>query len=174
MIELQEKSRYWLYFIITIVALSFSPLGLATEIEPGGNLPGKRFVSARQNHFIFNPKTLIWKAINEKGQVVRTGRGSGGQNYCPDIKRACHTPVGTHFIISRRGASCKSSVYPIGKGGSPMPYCMFFSKFYAIHGSYEVPHRNASHGCIRVIPSDARWLYNNFIRIGTKVTVKSY
>ena len=61
-----------------------------------------------------------------------------------------------------------------GSGGAPMPYCMFFSKYYAIHGSPDVPGYNASHGCIRVKPSAARWLYHNFLKIGSKVIVKSY
>ena len=52
--------------------------------------------------------------------------------------------------------------------------CMFFSKYYAVHGSYEVPNYNASHGCIRVTPADAKWLYYNFIEIGTPVVVKPY
>ncbi len=158
------------YALITGSLLSFSQVGLATTIDSSNH----RSMARSNNQFIFNPRTLEWKAINGQGVVVRTGRGSGGQNYCPDIKRSCHTPTGTHYVISKKGANCRSSLYPIGKGGSPMPYCMFFSKFYAIHGSYEVPHRNASHGCIRVIPSDARWLYNNFVHIGTKVIVKSY
>jgi lipoprotein-anchoring transpeptidase ErfK/SrfK len=51
---------------------------------------------------------------------------------------------------------------------------MFFSKHYAIHGSPDVPNRNASHGCIRVKPRDAAWLHRHFIRMGTKVIVKSY
>ncbi|EHL30252.1 hypothetical protein LDG_7762 [Legionella drancourtii LLAP12] len=55
-----------------------------------------------------------------------------------------------------------------------MPYCMYFSKNYAIHGSYEVPNYNASHGCVRLIPSDARWLSRNFMKIGTKVIIKPY
>ncbi len=55
-----------------------------------------------------------------------------------------------------------------------MPYCMFFSKYYAIHGSYDVPGYNASLGCIRVTPKDARWLNYNFIRVGTPVIVRHY
>lgn len=55
-----------------------------------------------------------------------------------------------------------------------MPYCMFFRGNYAIHGSPDVPNYNASHGCIRVLPSAARWLSRNFIRIGTTVIVRSY
>lgn len=126
------------------------------------------------NTFIFNPNTLSWKAINEQGKVVRTGRGSGGRSYCPDIRRGCKTPSGVYHVISKGGAGCRSSRYPVGHGGAPMPYCMFFSKYYAIHGSSDVPHRNASHGCIRVKPGEARWLSKNFVRLGTKVIVRPY
>jgi lipoprotein-anchoring transpeptidase ErfK/SrfK len=124
--------------------------------------------------FIFNPNTLTWKAINAQGKVVRTGKGSGGRRYCPDIHRGCKTPTGVYRVWSKGGAGCVSSRYPVGRGGAPMPYCMYFSKNYAIHGSYEVPHYNASHGCVRLIPSDAKWLSNNFIQIGTKVIINAY
>jgi len=124
--------------------------------------------------FVYNPKTLQWKAINGSGQVVRTGRGSAGSSYCPDIHRSCRTPTGTYYVMSKGGAGCHSSRYPVGRGGAPMPYCMFFSKNYAIHGSYEIPHRNASHGCIRVKPQDAHWLSSHFVNVGTKVVVKPY
>ena len=44
---------------------------------------------------------------------------------------------------------------------SPMPWSIFFSGGYAIHGSYEVSHlgRPASHGCIRLHPNNARILF---------------
>ena len=129
---------------------------------------------AAGNTFIFNPNTLTWKAIDDNGHVVRTGRGSGGRRYCSDIHRGCKTPAGVYHVYSKGGSGCSSSRYPVGHGGAPMPYCMFFSKNYAIHGSYEVPNYNASHGCVRVRPSEARWLSNNFIRIGTKVIIQPY
>ncbi len=124
--------------------------------------------------FVYNPRTLQWKAIGNDGHVVRTGRGSAGRGYCPDIHRGCHTPVGTFHVISKGGASCRSTRYPKPHGGAPMPYCMFFSKLYAIHGSGDVPHYNASHGCIRVTPQDAKWLSQHFVQIGTTVVVKPY
>lgn len=126
------------------------------------------------NTFIFNPNTLVWKAVDDNGHVVRTGRGSGGRKYCSDIHRSCKTPSGVFRIMSKGGPGCRSSRYPVGRGGAPMPYCMFFTKLYAVHGSYEVPSYNASHGCIRVQPTDANWLSHNFMRIGTKVVVYSY
>lgn len=126
------------------------------------------------NTFIFNPRTHSYSAINDDGKVVKTGRASGGSSWCPDIKRSCRTPVGVYQLWSKGGPGCKSSRYPKPRGGAPMPYCMFFSKYYAVHGSNDVPKHNASHGCVRVTPSDAKWLSQNFMRVGTKVVVKPY
>lgn len=131
-------------------------------------------LTAYSNTFIFYPKKLQWVAVGSNGQVIRTGKASGGRNYCPDIKRGCRTPGGVYTVISKGTAGCQSTRYPVGKGGAKMPFCMFFSKYYAIHGSYDVPHYNASHGCIRVTPNDAKWLSKSFIQIGTKVIVHSY
>ncbi|MDX2345868.1 MAG: L,D-transpeptidase [Legionella sp.] len=157
---MEAKKNFKLNLLIKAIGL-----GLALITAP---------ILAQANTFVFSPKTLKWKAINNKGKVVRSGRGSGGRHYCKDVKRACRTPSGTYHIISKRGKHCRSSRYPLGRGGAPMPYCMFFSKYYAIHGSPNVPKYNASHGCVRVKPHDARWLYKNFMHIGTKVIIKSY
>ncbi|WP_133140212.1 L,D-transpeptidase [Legionella genomosp. 1] len=131
-------------------------------------------INVASNTFIFNPRKLTWVAISSNGKVVRSGKASGGSHYCRDIKRSCKTPSGTYRVMSKSGAGCRSSRYPLGKGGAPMPYCMFFSKYYAIHGSPDVPNYNASHGCIRVRPGDAKWLNQNFVKIGTKVIVRPY
>lgn len=124
--------------------------------------------------FIFSPAAHAWAAYDSGGRLVRTGRASGGKGYCPDIHRGCHTPRGVFTVHSKGGPGCKSTRYPVGRGGAPMPYCMFFSKYYAVHGSNDVPNYNASHGCIRVTPSEASWLSHNFMTIGTKVIVTSY
>ncbi|MDP3559854.1 MAG: L,D-transpeptidase [Legionellaceae bacterium] len=131
-------------------------------------------VLASNGTFVFNPRTHKYYAISGNGTVVKQGRASGGRAYCPDIRRSCRTPSGAYRVISKGGAGCRSSRYPVGRGGAPMPYCMFFSQYYAVHGSYDVPNYNASHGCIRVRPSDARWLSNNFMKPGTRVIVKPY
>jgi lipoprotein-anchoring transpeptidase ErfK/SrfK len=123
--------------------------------------------------FIFNPRTLSWHAY-QNGNLIRAGRASGGRSYCPDIRRSCRTIPGTFRIISKGSPSCRSTRFPVGRGGAPMPYCMFYSRYYAVHGSPDVPNYNASHGCIRVTPRDAQWLSHYFIDIGTKVIVKPY
>lgn len=140
-----------------------------------GTILGGLFCSSLYaNTFVFNPRTHSWKAIANDGEVVRTGRASGGKGYCADTHRSCRTPVGTFTVWSKGSASCRSSRYPLPNGGAPMPYCMFFSKYYAIHGSDDVPNYNASHGCIRVTRGDAVWLHHHFVHEGTKVIVKPY
>ncbi|MGD9591681.1 MAG: L,D-transpeptidase [Candidatus Berkiella sp.] len=115
-----------------------------------------------------------FKAYDDDGRLVRTGHVSGGKNYCPDIGRGCKTVTGTFTIYTKKGAGCKSSRFPVGKGGAPMPYCMFFKGGYALHGSYHVPNYNASHGCVRMSPADAKWLNLNFVRVGSTRVKVSY
>lgn len=155
--------------IFSLVCTSVSPVLNAASL-PSTDAQ----LTLASNTFIFNPKKLSWVAVGENGKVVKSGKASGGSGYCRDIRRSCRTPTGTYSIIGKRGASCRSTRYPVGRGGAKMPYCMFFTKYYAIHGSYEVPNYNASHGCIRVRPNDAKWLHQNFIKVGTTVVVKPY
>lgn len=126
------------------------------------------------NTFVFDPRRLSWAAYDPDGNLLRYGKASGGRGYCPDIGRGCRTPTGSFRVHAKQGANCISSKYPVGKGGAKMPYCMFFKGGFAVHGSYDVPRYNASHGCIRVPAQDAKWLNYNFMAIGTRVIVKPY
>lgn len=55
---------------------------------------------------------------------------------------------------------------------SPMPHSIFFYKGYAIHGTTHIRNlgRRASHGCIRLHPSNARRLFSLVRRYGQKNT----
>lgn len=172
---MDEKKSFYQPLAVGLLLLTGS-LACSSSFAGSHYMPaGEKSLNLASNGtFIFNPRSHSWKAVSSSGKVIRSGRASGGKGYCPDIKRSCRTPVGSYSVSHKEGASCRSSRYPIGKGGSPMPYCMFFSKNYAVHGSYNVPNHNASHGCIRVTPSDAKWLYQNFMHSGTSVIVKSY
>ena len=68
-----------------------------------------------------------------------------------------HTPTGTFKPIALVRYH-RSTIY----SGSPMPYSIFFLRGYAIHGSYEIKHLGspASHGCVRLHPSNAKALYS--------------
>lgn len=136
--------------------------------------PDKRAGTGRKV-FVFDPKATAWAAYDAQGNRVKTGRASGGADYCEDVGRPCRTVTGRYRVYRKKGEDCRSSKYPIEtNGGARMPYCMHFHGGYSIHAAYDVPNYNASHGCIRVLPSAAKWLHGNFIDVGTTVEVKPY
>ena len=51
---------------------------------------------------------------------------------------------------------------------------MYFHQGFTIHAAYEVPERPSSHGCVRVFPSAAKWINENFMQIGTRVIILPY
>lgn len=80
------------------------------------------------------------------------------------------TPTGNYkpYHLARRHYS---SIY----NNSPMPHSIFFYKGYAIHGSSETKQlgRPASHGCVRLHPSNAARLYALVKRHGhSKTTIR--
>ncbi|EKD71040.1 MAG: enhanced entry protein [uncultured bacterium] len=129
-----------------------------------------------QKVIVVDPRAHVWAAYGPDGNLIRAGLATAGAKYCPDIKRACKTRAGTFRVNSLGSKSCKSSIYPLPKGGAPMPYCMFFNGNQGLHGSHyhAVIEGNVSHGCVRMRIQDAEWLRFNFARVGTKVIVKSY
>jgi lipoprotein-anchoring transpeptidase ErfK/SrfK len=161
------------YSIFTEYGPHDSRSAMTKKVRSSHSFPSYRDTGGKKV-FVFDPNQTAWAAYDSSGNLIKTGNASGGKDYCADVGRRCKTPAGS-FSVGRKGsASCVSSKFPIGKGGAPMPHCMFFKGGYAIHGSYNVPNHNASHGCIRVKPSAAAWLSSSFINIGTKVIVKSY
>ena len=131
--------------------------------------------ASRERQFIFDPKVSAWAAYATDGHRVMTGSASGGKDFCEDVGQPCRTVTGTFHVYKKRGAACTSGEYPVEtEGGAKMPYCMYFFQGFTIHAAYEVPTYNASHGCVRVLPSAAQWLNEQFINVGTRVTVLSY
>ena len=138
--------------------LDYSPL--PTQIDA----PGEKTI-------IVSLKVLAWGAYNANGQLLNWGPASGGQGYCPDIHRGCHTVTGKFAVYHKEGRGCFSRKFPVGRGGAPMPYCMFFHGGFALHGSYIVPGYNASHGCVRMFVNDAQWLNQEFLANDLNVPV---
>lgn len=124
--------------------------------------------------FVFSPRMRQWAAYDASGNLVQTGRANGGSGYCADLGRPCPSPRGWFSVHSKGAFSCVSRKFPVGRGGAPMPYCMFFNGGYAIHGSPGIGINNTSHGCIRVTTASAEWLSNNFMTVGTRVLVLPY
>lgn len=129
--------------------------------------------TSKSGKIVVKKSELAWGAYDPSGRLVKWGPMSGGKNYCADVKRGCRTVTGEFTIYRRQGEGCRSSKYPRPNGGAKMPYCMHFHKGYALHGSYQVPGHHASHGCVRMFIEDAKWLNQNFIKVGsTRVHVK--
>lgn len=126
----------------------------------------------QQPTILVDKSDMAWAAYSD-GQLRRWGPISGGKGYCPDTKSKCRTITGHFKIYAERGPNCISYKFPIGKGGAPMPYCMFFKGGYALHGSPVVPGYHASHGCVRLFYDDAKWLNTEFVTIGeTRVIIR--
>jgi len=138
--------------------MEFSPFSI--QIDP----PGTKTI-------IVNLTQHAWGAYDPEGNLLRWGKASGGRDFCPSIKRACRTIKGKFVVQRKHGVNCKSSKYPVGKGGAPMPYCMFFHGGFALHGSNDLPGFHASHGCVRTRVEDAKWLNEEFIKDSKNVTV---
>jgi len=86
-------------------------------------------------------------------------------------RKGYRTPVGDYqpYVLKKIHYSRKYD-------NAPMPNSIFFHGGYAIHATYDVKHLGspASHGCIRLAPEHAKWLYhivqesgkeNTYIRI---------
>lgn len=156
------------------------PTNLAkTTIQDVAPFP-KQIEASDNKLIIVDQNKLAWGAYGRDGNLVKWGAISSGKNYCGDIKRACTTMTGEFYVFNKKDKRCKSSIFPVGRGGSVMPYCMYFYKGYALHGSNEVPGYRASHGCVRLFTRDAKWLNTKFVElpnregtlIGTKVVVQ--
>lgn len=152
------------------------PIDLAQSKLDDYNPFAQQIAATGQNQILVSPVSQSWAAYDATGNLVKWGPASLGSEYCPDVHRRCHTHVGESAVYTMGGASCKSHKFPLKThGGAPTPYCMYFYKGFAIHGApNEMLGYNASHGCVRVLTEDAQWLNQNFVKLGTKVTVLPY
>jgi lipoprotein-anchoring transpeptidase ErfK/SrfK len=83
------------------------------------------------------------------------------------------TPLG-NYSIKRMHTMWRSRKY----GNAPMPYALFFTEGWAVHGTTSVGAlgRPASHGCIRLHPANARTLFRlvtSYGRAATRIVITS-
>jgi hypothetical protein len=183
MCRIRIHFAYFLYGAIAILLTSCASMGNGpnnARHHPQSSLPAD-YASRLPSHIKTGEKTILvdpnvhaWGAYGSNGDLVKAGIATSGAEYCPDIHRACKTKSGTFRIYSLGSPKCKSTLFPVGRGGAPMPYCMYFHGGQALHGSYEVADANISHGCVRMEVSDADWVRHDFANVGTKVIVRPY
>lgn len=150
------------------------PPSAAMNVSPNyeSRIPPR--IATGEKTIVVDPRVHVWGAYGADGGLQRAGLATAGGDWCPDIGRPCHTRIGYFRINSLGSPECKSSKYPLPRGGAPMPYCMFFNGNQGLHGSYEVVEDNVSHGCVRLQVADAEWLRYNFANVGTRVIVRPY
>lgn len=152
-------------------------LGKVTLLEIA---PFPRRIADNEKQIIVDQDKLAWAAYDANGQLVNWGPISSGRTKCPDSAGSCLTLTGMYRVFSKEDERCKSDVFPIGRGGAKMPYCMFFHKGFALHGANDIPGYRASHGCVRLFERDAKWLNHEFVEtgnekndyLGTKVVIR--
>ena len=133
-----------------------------------------------EKQIIVHQEKLAWGAYDAQGNLVWWGPISSGRDKCSDSNKSCRTLSGIFRMFSKESIRCTSDVFPIGKAGDKMPFCMYCHKGFAMHGSDDMPGVRASHGCVRMFVQDAKWLNENFVELssernnfmGTKVTVR--
>lgn len=121
-----------------------------------------------QKQVIVDQDKLAWAAYDGQGNLLRWGPISSGRDRCSDSNRSCRTLTGIFRVFSKENEKCTSDVFPIGKGGAKMPYCMYFHKGFALHGSDDIPGVRASHGCVRMFIEDAKWLNREFVELSSE------
>jgi hypothetical protein len=99
--------------------------------------------------------------VSRDGRVLHSWAVSTG-------RRGFGTPSGT-FYPQRMARMWFSRKYY----NSPMPYSIFFSGGYAIHGSYEIRRLGgpASHGCVRLHPANAAALFALVQRHSARIVI---
>ncbi len=175
---------YFVYGLIAILLSSCSSMsngpGPQGQSSMQSSLPADyasrlpEHISTKEKTVLVDPNVHAWGAYDASGNLVKAGLTTAGADWCPDINRGCKTSSGSFRVYSLGEPECKSKIFPVGRGGAPMPYCMFFHGGQALHGSYEVVEGNVSHGCVRLPVSDAEWLRYDFVTEGTKVVIKPY
>lgn len=98
---------------------------------------------------------VITVVKSEQMMYVDTPQGSFAWEVST-ARKGYRTPVG-QYQPYRMAKMHYSKKYD----NAPMPHSIFFHGGYAIHATYDIKNlgRPASHGCVRLAPQNARWLF---------------
>ena len=86
-----------------------------------GMAPFSQSIDEHAKQIIIDQDKLAWGAYDEQGQLVHWGPISSGRDKCPDSNNSCRTMPGIFRVFSKENSHCKSDIFPIGRGGAPMP-----------------------------------------------------
>jgi lipoprotein-anchoring transpeptidase ErfK/SrfK len=118
--------------------------------------------SALANYNVVISKRNQTMSVYEDGELIERWPVS-------TARRGYYTPTGTFYPYSYQPMH-----YSKKYDNAPMPHSIFFSGGYAVHATPHVGNlgRPASHGCVRLSPSNAATLYNMTKGEPTTITIK--
>ncbi len=123
----------------------------------------RKIVGARVKVNLKSQRLTVIDAEGQTLRIIRISSGSGRWFTHQGRRRRAITPRG-RFTVYRKVEGWRKS--PLGL----MYYPNYIVGGIAIHGSSSVPRRPASHGCVRIPMSDAKW-FSDVTPIGTPVMV---
>lgn len=125
-------------------------------------------------------KVLAWGAY-ENGRLAAWGAANGGSKICKETgKMTCKTHPGIWKVIRKaKTRVTKSQLYPVECsnkrkcGFSMYHYVQFHNDGTGLHGARNLPGANLSHGCVRMMERDSKWIHR-FVDKNTLIEIKDY
>ena len=140
----------------------------------------KRADIKEKKFIVVDLNQLAWAAY-DNGNLINWGPANGGSKRCKETGLLkCKTHTGVYFIFRLDGAGKKSDLYPTDckdrkKCGHPMPFFMrFHSDGSGLHGNKWLTGKNSSHGCVRLLTEDAKWINKKFAYVGMPIIIRNY
>lgn len=162
-----RSKAFWFSATLTVAALAVLSLPTFTE----DTLAKTRSSGASQTRQARQHRSGRWIEVDLSDQrlVAWNGRKRVKTFIVSTGKKSTPTRTGTYAIQSKhRSTRMRGRGYNVPN----VPYAMYYSGGYALHGAYW--HKRfgtpVSHGCVNLRVSQARWLYN-WAPVGTKVVV---
>ncbi len=129
----------------------------------------RRSKQIKREQAIRTKKNHIVALIDLSSQKMKVYQGNKLKHQWPvsTARKGYSTPVGRY-----KPQSLEKMHYSRLYHNSPMPYTVFFSGNYAIHGTHSISRlgRKASHGCVRLHPKNAKVLYSMIRKSGKSNT----
>jgi lipoprotein-anchoring transpeptidase ErfK/SrfK len=130
-------------------------------------LPAEASTKRKRNRAPVAPVLQVHIDISSQSMSVRANGWSYGNWRVSTARSGYYTPRGS-YSVKRLAKMHYSRKYD----NSPMPNSVFFHGGYAIHGTGSIRSlgRPASHGCVRLHPSNAAALYSLVQKYGARRT----
>jgi lipoprotein-anchoring transpeptidase ErfK/SrfK len=143
--------------------------------------PFRKVVDIKErNYIVVDLNKLAWAAY-DNGNLINWGPANGGSKRCKETGLLkCKTHTGVYFVLRLDKVGKRSDLYPVDckdkkKCGHEMPYFMpFHPDGSGVHGDRWLVGRNASHGCVRLIKEDAKWINKKFAYVGMPIIIMDY